>query len=201
MAKDNKEIGRFDLTDIPPAPRGSPQIEVAFDIDADGILHVSAKDLGSGKEQKIRIEAKSGLDESEINRMVKDAEEHAEEDKKKKEEVETRNKGDSLVFQAEKALTDYKDKIPETLTKEIQTRIDTLKKALEGTDIGAITTATDELNTYIQKIGEEIQKQGGAQGAAGAPPPPGSGQQQEAPKEQKPDIEEAEVEILDEDDQ
>lgn len=84
MAKDNKEIGRFDLTDIPPAPRGSPQIEVAFDIDADGILHVSAKDLGSGKEQKIRIEAKSGLDESEINRMVKDAEEHAEEDKKKK---------------------------------------------------------------------------------------------------------------------
>ena len=124
MAKDNKEIGRFDLTEIPPAPRGTPQIEVAFDIDADGILHVSAKDLGSGKEQKIRIEAKSGLDETEINRMVKDAEEHAEEDKQKKEEIENRNKADSLVFQAEKALKDYKDKIPDHLAKEIQDRID-----------------------------------------------------------------------------
>ncbi len=104
MAKDNKEIGRFDLTDIPPAPRGMPQIEVAFDIDADGILHVSAKDMQSGKEQKIRIEAKSGLTEEEIKRMLKDAEEHAEEDKKRKEEVETRNEADSLAFRAQKAL-------------------------------------------------------------------------------------------------
>lgn len=199
MAKDNKEIGRFDLTDIPPAPRGSPQIEVAFDIDADGILHVSAKDLGSGKEQKIKIEAKSGLDEAEIDRMVKDAEEHAEEDKKKKEEVEVRNKADSLVFQAEKALKDYKDKIPGDLTSQIQTRIDALKKALEGTDSGAISAATEELNTYIQKIGEEMQKQAGAQQGApeGAAPPPGG---QEPPKEEKPDIEEAEVEILEDDD-
>ncbi|WP_316359078.1 molecular chaperone DnaK [Candidatus Neptunichlamydia sp. REUL1] len=202
MAKDNKEIGRFDLTEIPPAARGTPQIEVAFDIDADGILHVSAKDLGSGKEQKIKIEAKSGLDESEIERMVKDAEEHAEEDKQKKEEVETRNKGDSLVFQAEKSLADYKDKLPEHLTKEIQTRIDALKKALEGTDTGAISTATEELNTYIQKIGEELQKQGAAQPGAegGAPPPPEGAQQQEAPKDKEPEIEEAEVEILDDDD-
>ena len=202
MAKDNKEIGRFDLTEIPPAARGTPQIEVAFDIDADGILHVSAKDLGSGKEQKIKIEAKSGLDESEIERMVKDAEEHAEEDKQKKEEVETRNKGDSLVFQAEKSLTDYKDKLPEHLTKEIQTRVDALKKALEGTDTGAISTATEELNTYIQKIGEELQKQGAAQPGAegGAPPPPEGAQQQEAPKDKEPEIEEAEVEILDDDD-
>ena len=202
MAKDNKEIGRFDLTEIPPAARGTPQIEVAFDIDADGILHVSAKDLGSGKEQKIKIEAKSGLDESEIERMVKDAEEHAEEDKQKKDEVETRNKGDSLVFQAEKSLTDYKDKLPEHLTKEIQTRVDALKKALEGTDTGAISTATEELNTYIQKIGEELQKQGAAQPGAegGAPPPPEGAQQQEAPKDKEPEIEEAEVEILDDDD-
>ena len=204
MAKDNKEIGRFDLTEVPPAPRGSPQIEVAFDIDADGILHVSAKDLGSGKEQKIKIEAKSGLDEAEIDRMVKDAEEHAEEDKKKKEEVETRNKADSLVFQAEKSLTDYKDKLPETLTKEIQTRIDALKKALEGTDSGAIEKATEELNTYIQKIGEELQKQGGqAPGGpseAGAPPPPGSaGPDASAAESKEPEIEEAEVEILDDD--
>lgn len=203
MAKDNKEIGRFDLTEIPPAPRGSPQIEVAFDIDADGILHVSAKDLGSGKEQKIKIEAKSGLDESEIERMVKDAEEHAEEDKKKKEEVEIRNKGDSLVFQAEKALKDYKEKIPEALTKEIQTHIDAVKKALEGTDTGAISAATEALNTTIQKIGEEIQKQGGAQpGAEGGMPPPPRGEApgQEPPKDDHSDIEEAEVEILDEDD-
>lgn len=196
MAKDNKEIGRFDLTEIPPAPRGTPQIEVAFDIDADGILHVSAKDLGSGKQQKIKIEAKSGLDQSEIDRMVKDAEEHAEEDKQKKEEVENRNKADSLVFQAEKALKDYKDKIPDHLAKEIQTRIDAVKKALEGTDIGTINAAAEELNTYIQKIGEEIQKQGGGaqQPGAGAPPPNMGG---EPPKEEKPDIEEAEVEILD----
>jgi len=202
MAKDNKEVGRFDLTEIPPAARGTPQIEVAFDIDADGILHVSAKDLGSGKEQKIKIEAKSGLDESEIERMVKDAEEHAEEDKQKKDEVETRNKGDSLVFQAEKSLSDYKDKLPEHLTKEIQTRIDALKKALEGTDTGAISTATEELNTYIQKIGEELQKQGAAQPGAegGAPPPPEGAHQQEAPKDKEPEIEEAEVEILDDDD-
>lgn len=199
MAKDNKEIGRFDLTEIPPAPRGTPQIEVAFDIDADGILHVSAKDLGSGKEQKIKIEAKSGLDQSEIDRMVKDAEEHAEEDKQKKEEVENRNKADSLVFQAEKALKDYKDKVPDHLAKEIQTRIDNVKKALEGTDIGAINSAADELNTYIQKIGEEIQKQGGGaqQPGAGASPNMGG----EPPKEEKkPDIEDAEVEILDDED-
>jgi len=202
MAKDNKEVGRFDLTEIPPAARGTPQIEVAFDIDADGILHVSAKDLGSGKEQKIKIEAKSGLDESEIERMVKDAEVHAEEDKQKKDEVETRNKGDSLVFQAEKSLSDYKDKLPENLTKEIQTRIDTLKRSLEGTEIGAISAATEELNTYIQKIGEELQKQGAAQPGAegGAPPPPEGAPQQQAPKDEEPEIEEAEVEILDDDD-
>ncbi|QVL58401.1 MAG: molecular chaperone DnaK [Simkaniaceae bacterium] len=200
MAKDNKEIGRFDLTEIPPAPRGTPQIEVAFDIDADGILHVSAKDVSSGKEQKIRIEAQSGLAEDEINRMVKDAEVHAEEDKQKKEEVENRNKADSLVFQAEKALKDYKDKIPDHLSKEIQDRIDKVKKALEGTDISAINAAAEELNTYIQKIGEEIQKQGGAPGGqpgAGGPNMGGAPGQEPHKEEKKPDIEEAEVEILD----
>ena len=193
MAKDNKEIGRFDLTDIPPAPRGTPQIEVAFDIDADGILHVSAKDISSGKEQKIRIEAKSGLDDAEIERMVKDAEDHAEEDKKKQEEIENRNKADGLVFQAEKALKDYGDKIPEHLSKEIQTRIDKVKKALEGSNISAINTSADELNTYIQKIGEEIQKQG-----ASAQANPQNAQSAQAKEAEKPDIEDAEVEILDE---
>jgi len=186
MAKDNKEIGRFDLSDIPPAPRGVPQIEVAFDIDADGILHVSAKDLKTGKEQKIRIEAKSGLTEAEIKRMLKDAEDHAEEDQKRKAEVETRNEADALAFRAQKALTDYKDKIPADLANDIQSRIDAVKKALEGTDIDRIKQASDELNTFMQKIGEAMQGAGAQQG-------PAAGQ---AASQEKPDIEEAEVEIV-----
>lgn len=190
MAKDNKEIGRFDLSDIPPAPRGIPQIEVAFDIDADGILHVSAKDLKTGKEQKIRIEAKSGLTEAEIKRMLKDAEEHAEEDQKKKAEVETRNEADALAFRAQKALTDYKDKIPADLASDIQSRVDAVKKALEGTDIDLIKQASDELNTFMQKIGEAMQ---GAQQQSGQQQGPAAGQ---AASQEKPDIEEAEVEIV-----
>ncbi|MES2344502.1 MAG: molecular chaperone DnaK [Chlamydiota bacterium] len=190
MAKDNKEIGRFDLTDIPPAPRGVPQIEVAFDIDADGILHVSAKDIQSGKQQKIKIEAKSGLDENEIKRMLKDAEEHAEEDRKRKEEVETRNEADSLAFRAQKSLDEYKDKIPAEIASEIQAKIDAVKKTLEGTDFAAIKKATDELNHHMQKIGEAMQAQAGAHAAGGAPPPP----QQDSGK---PDIEDADVEIID----
>ncbi len=186
MAKDNKEIGRFDLSDIPPAPRGMPQIEVAFDIDADGILHVSAKDLKTGKEQKIRIEAKSGLTEAEIKRMLKDAEDHAEEDQKRKAEVETRNEADALAFRAQKALTDYKDKIPADLASDIQSRVDAVKKALEGTDIDHIKQASDELNTFMQKIGEAMQ---GAQQQQG----PAAGQ---TASQEKPDIEEAEVEIV-----
>lgn len=187
FAKDNKEIGRFDLTDIPPAPRGVPQIEVAFDIDADGILHVSAKDVQSGKVQKIRIEAKSGLNEAEIKRMLKDAEEHQEEDKKRKEDVEVRNEADSLAFRAQKSLNEYKDKLPADVVSEIQSRIDNVKTALEGTDSESIKRATEELNTHMQKIGEAMQRQGG-----------GAAPQQEAPKSAgKPDIEEAEVEILD----
>lgn len=189
MAKDNKEIGRFDLSDIPPAPRGMPQIEVAFDIDADGILHVSAKDLKTGKEQKIRIEAKSGLTESEIKRMLKDAEDHAEEDQKRKAEVETRNEADALAFRAQKALTDYKDKIPADLASDIQSRIDAVKKALEGTDIDHIKQASDELNTFMQKIGEAMQGAQQQQGPAAGP----------SAAQAKPDIEEAEVEIVDDD--
>ncbi len=191
MASDNKEIGRFDLTEIPPAPRGMPQIEVCFDIDANGILNVSAKDTKSGKEQKIRIEAKSGLSDEEIEKMLKDAELHADEDKKKKETVEVRNEADSLAFRAQKALDDNKGKIPENIATDVQTHIDAVKKALEGTDIDAIKAAKDALNTNMQKIGEAMQ--GGAAGGPqpGAAPPPPQGEKQ-------PDIEEAEVEILDE---
>jgi molecular chaperone DnaK len=191
MAKDNKEIGRFDLTDIPPAPRGVPQIEVAFDIDADGILHVSAKDMQSGKQQKIRIEAKSGLNENEIKRMLKDAEEHAEEDKVKKEAVETKNEADSLIFRAQKALTDHKDKVPQDVVSSVESKIEALKKVMEGSDVAAIKAATQELNQHMQKIGEAMQKQGGASAQ------PGQAQGGPSQKQEKPDIEDAEVEILD----
>ena len=189
MAKDNKEIGRFDLTDIPPAPRGTPQIEVAFDIDADGILHVSAKDLGSGKEQKIKIEAKSGLSDSEIKRMLKDAEDHAEEDRTRKEEIDAKNEADALIFRSEKSLKEYKDKIPAAITAEIQGKIDALKTAKESGTLSSIKAATEELNATIQKIGENLSKQG---------PAPHAHEQPSSPKgSSKENFEEAEVEILD----
>jgi molecular chaperone DnaK len=196
MARDNKEIGRFDLTDIPPAPRGMPQIEVAFDIDANGILHVSAKDKQSGKEQKIRIEAKSGLSEEEVKRMLRDAEEHMEEDKKRKEEVETRNEADSLAFRAQKAVDEHKDKLPQEIVQTVQSKIDALKKALEENQPERIKAAHDDLNTHMQKIGEAMQAAGAQQGATPPPPHAAGGQSQE----KKPDIEEAEVEILDSED-
>ncbi|MBS0623169.1 MAG: molecular chaperone DnaK [Verrucomicrobia bacterium] len=192
MAKDNKEIGRFDLTDIPPSPRGVPQIEVAFDVDANGILHVSAKDKQSGKEQKIRIEAQSGLSKDEIDRMVKDAESHKAEDEQRKKDIDVRNDADALVFRAEKALKDYKDKIPANIASDIESKVNALKKALEGQDSSQIQTATNELNSTMQKIGEAMQQ---AQASGGA--------QQPHAEQQKTDssdnIEEAEVEVLDED--
>lgn len=214
MANDNKEIGRFDLTDIPPAPRGMPQVEVAFDIDADGILHVSAKDLSSGKEQKIRIEAQSGLQEEEIKRMVRDAEMHAEEDKQRKEEVEIRNEADTLAFRAQKALNDYKDKIPQQVTSEVSGKIDAVKKALEGQDIGRIRAAKEDLERSMQHIGEAMSKAGGPSGHGPTSDEAGSGssftsgsagQQQQQQQQQRQqggskdpnDIEEAEVEIID----
>lgn len=185
MADDNKEIGRFDLSDIPPAARGTPQIEVAFDVDADGILHVSAKDMKTGKEQKIRIEAKSGLDESEIERMVKDAEAHADEDEKRKAAADSKNEADASIFRAEKALKDYKEKIPAETASSIQSKIDATKEALKTNDAKAIKTATSELNTEMQKIGEQMKEEP----AAKAKP--------ESKKEEE--IQEAEVEVVDDD--
>lgn len=211
MANDNKEIGRFDLTDIPPAPRGMPQIEVAFDIDADGILHVSAKDLSSGKEQKIRIEAQSGLREEDIKRMVKDAELHEEEDKKRKEEVEIRNEADALAFRAQKALNEYKDKIPQDVASDVQGKIDAVKSALESGDMSRIKKAKQELDAHMQHIGEAMSK---AQGA-GAGPHAQAGEphahagssahfneepRQETQKPSENNIEEADVEIIDDKD-
>lgn len=210
MANDNKEIGRFDLADIPPAPRGMPQIEVAFDIDADGILHVSAKDIASGKEQKIRIEASSGLKEDDIKRMLRDAEEHADEDKKRREEVELRNEADSVTFRASKALDEYKDKLPKDIVDDIQSKIEGVKKALESGDLNRIKTAKEELEKHMQHIGEAMAKAAGAGGAAHAGPqgqeqgsPFGSNEQQQQQQSQhqhsggRDDIQEAEVEIID----
>lgn len=213
MANDNREIGRFDLTDIPPAPRGMPQIEVAFDIDADGILHVSAKDISSGKEQKIRIEAQSGLREDDIQRMLKDAELHAEEDKKRKEEVEVRNEADSLAFRATKALEEYKDKLPKDVIDDVQSKVDNVKKALESNDLNRIKTAKQELESHMQHIGEAMAKAGapggqpGAGGAAHEQPGGGAGfsnaghdqthQQTQSQGGGDDNIEEADVEIID----
>lgn len=214
MANDNKEIGRFDLTDIPPAPRGMPQIEVAFDIDADGILHVSAKDIASGKEQKIRIEAQSGLKEEDIKRMLRDAEEHAEEDKKRREEVETRNEAESIAFRAKKALDEYKDKLPGDVVNDVQGKIDAVNKAIESNDTARIRAAKTELEAHMQKIGEAMQKAGvspdqgaGAAGGhtahEGASPFGGAHdqhhEQQHHSSHPSDDIEEAEVEIIDDD--
>ncbi len=206
MANDNKEIGRFDLTDIPPAPRGVPQIEVAFDIDADGILHVSAKDMASGKEQKIKIEAQSGLKEDDIKRILRDAEEHAEEDKKKKEEAETRNEADALVFRATKALTEYKDKLPKDVADDVQGKIDAVKKALESSDTARIKKAKEELEDHMQHIGEAMSKAGASAAQAGQqqqqqeqPKPGDSSSTTSSSKGGGDDIEEAEVEIIDDD--
>lgn len=200
MANDNKEIGRFDLTEIPPAPRGMPQIEVAFDIDADGILHVSAKDINSGKEQKIRIEASSGLNEDDIQQAIRDAEAHKEEDKKRKEEVETRNQADGLVFHSEKELGKYKDKIPADVSADIEKKIEKLKEALKGTETSKIKAAKEELEKHLQRIGEALN----AKGAGAHPGAEAHGQQGEEPNQGKSkkssddnNIEEAEVEILD----
>jgi len=170
MAADNKTIGRFELADIPAAPRGVPQIEVTFDIDANGILHVSAKDLGTGKEQSIRITASSGLSEQEIERMVKDAEAHAGEDRKKRELIEARNQADGLVYTTEKSLKEHSDKIDEENRKNIETALGSLKKTMEGDDAEAIRKATEELAKASHKLAEVMyaHAQGGAE-AAGEP--------------------------------
>ncbi|MBQ3426831.1 MAG: molecular chaperone DnaK [Clostridia bacterium] len=168
MAQYNKTLGRFNLTGIAPAPRGVPQIEVTFDIDANGIVNVKAKDLGTGNEQKITITASSNLSDEDIDRAVKEAEKYAEEDKKRKEEVEIRNGADSMVFQCEKALTDLGDKVSESEKSEIQAEIDKVKESLKGTDTEAIKAATESLTQKFYKISERMYQQANPNaGAAG----------------------------------
>ncbi|HBD93316.1 MAG: molecular chaperone DnaK [Spirochaetes bacterium GWF1_31_7] len=168
MATQNRSIGRFDLTDIPSAPRGVPQVEVTFDIDANGILHVSAKDLGTGKEQKIRIEASSGLTEAEIKNMVKDAELHAAEDEKIREMAEAKNLADNMVYQTEKAVKDYGDKVSEEDKTAINTAVEELKKTLADTsaDVAQIKAKTEELQKVSYKLAEEMYKNANPAGGA-----------------------------------
>jgi molecular chaperone DnaK len=158
MAADNKSLGKFILDSIPPAPRGMPQIEVIFDVDANGILNVTAKDKASGKEQSIKIEASSGLSEEDIESMQGDAKTYEKEDKEKRELVEAKNTAEQLVYTAEKSLKDYADKLDDDVKKDVEEKKGALKKVIEGTDREAIRTASDELGTAMQKIGEEMNK-------------------------------------------
>ena len=179
MAADNMTLARFDLAGIPPAPRGVPQIEVSFDIDANGIVNVSAKDMGTGKEQSIKITASSGLSEEDIQRLVREAEAHASDDKKKQEVIEARNQADSLIYGTEKSLADLGDKVDAALKSDIETKIAALRKQLEGEDAAAIKAAADELAKASHKLAEQLYQQqaqqsgaqpgAGTAGAAGQP--------------------------------
>jgi molecular chaperone DnaK len=214
LSRDNKQLGTFHLDGIPPAPRGVPQIEVTFDIDANGILHVSAKDLGTGKEQKISITGSSGLSKEEIDKMQKEAELHADEDKKAKENIEIRNNADNLAYQSEKQLKDLGDKVPQDKKKPIEDAIAAVREALKGEDVDAIRRAYDDLQNKFQSVTEELYKQASANAqAAGAGPGPqpgpgagpagaerGGGQQGGAQQGGgKGDVVDAEFEVVDED--
>jgi molecular chaperone DnaK len=186
MALDNRTLGRFDLVGIPPAPRGMPQIEVTFDIDANGIVHVSAKDLGTGKEQSIKIEVSSRLSEEEIKKMVKDSEAHSEEDKKKRALVEARNKADQVVYTTEKTLKDNGDKVSADEKKNIEEKIEKVKEAMRGESADQINKSIDELMQASHKIAEEMYKQtAGQQQQAGAQEPPPKEEKKEEKKDEK----------------
>ncbi|MBU8578791.1 molecular chaperone DnaK [Brevibacterium luteolum] len=168
FTRDNKPLGTFELTGIAPAPRGMPQIEVSFDIDANGIVHVSAKDKGTGQEQSMTITGGSAIPQEDIDRMVREAEEHADEDKKRREAADTRNMAENLAYQTEKLITDNDDKLPEDVKSEVQGDVDAVKEALKGEDDDAVKTAVEKLSQSQTKIGEALYQQGGAEGAAGA---------------------------------
>src|SRR5271169_516277 len=192
MAADNKILGQFDLVGIPPAPRGVPQIEVTFDIDANGIVNVQAKDKGTGKEQQIRIQASGGLSEADIEKMVKDAEAHAEEDKKRKAAVEAKNHGEALVHSTEKALAEHGSKVGEAERRAIENAMADLKEALKGSDAEAISTKTNALAQASMKLGEAVYKQSAEQ-------PPGGGADAGAAEAKKDDVVDAEFTEVDDD--
>jgi molecular chaperone DnaK len=197
LARDNRTIGKFQLTGIPPAPRGMPQVEVTFDIDANGILHVAAKDKATSKEQKIRIEASSGLSDTEIDKMVKDAEKNAEEDKKRREEIDTRNRLDSMTYEVEKNAKEWSDKLPSDLKTRLDASVERARKALKGDDLNEIKAAQEELSKTFGEAGQSFyaQSQGSPQGEAGAPGgQPGEPAASGAPAD---DVVEADYEIVD----
>jgi len=166
MAAYNKKLGMFELTGLPPAPRNVPQIEVTFDIDANGIVHVSAKDLGTGKEQSMTITGGSALPKDDIEKMIRDAEQYAEEDKARRDEAETRNQGESLVYSTERFLAENGDKIDATIKADVEEKLGTLRGAVAGTDIAAIRTATEELGKASTAMGQSMYEQAQASGAA-----------------------------------
>ena len=168
FARDNKSLAHFHLEGIAPAPRGVPQIEVTFDIDANGILNVSARDKATGREQKVTITASSGLSQSEIDRMVREAELHAREDRERKEEIELRNRADSIAYQAERTLRDVQDKISSNLRSDVESKIQAVRDALSGTDVSRIRTTTTDLESTLQRIGQEIYSQAGASTGTGS---------------------------------
>jgi molecular chaperone DnaK len=203
IANQNKLIGNFQLVGIPPAPRGIPQIEVTFDIDANGILHVTAKDLGTGKEQKIRIEASSGLTDQEIDRMVKEAEKHAEEDKKARELAEARNNADNLIYSLEKLLNENKERIPESDASEIKTEIENLREALKGNDLNSIKEATEKLQQASHKVSQILYEQAAKQNQqsqeySGEQGGEGEGETSEQEQSEE-DVVDADYEVVDED--
>ena len=191
FASDNKALGTFELTGIAPAPRGVPQIEVTFDIDANGIVHVSAKDRGTGTEQSMTITGGSALPKDEIERMIKEAEAHAAEDAARREESDARNAAENLVYSTEKALVDNADKLPEGIASEVRDAVGAVKSALEGTDVEAVKSTTATLNTVAQKIGEAVYA---ADQAA-----PAAEDVQDAPVDADEDVVDAEV--VDEEDE
>jgi molecular chaperone DnaK len=202
FARDNKPLGTFELTGIAPAPRGVPQVEVTFDIDANGIVHVSAKDKGTGKEQSMTITGGSGLAKDEIDRMVKEAESHEAEDKQRKEDAETRNQAEAFAYSTEKLVNDNKDKLSDDLAKEVTDKVNTLKEALKGEDIEAVKTAQTELMTSAQKIGQVLYAQQGAEGAEGAAGAEGAGAagQSAGSASGSADDDTVEAEVVDDDD-
>lgn len=183
MAADNRTLGRFHLDGIPPAPRGIPKIEVSFDIDANGILHVSAKDMGTGKQQAITITGHSGLDDKEIDNMVTDAESHAEEDKKRRELIDVKNQADQMVYSLEKLLRENKDKIPEEEANRVQSEMENTKKAIEGEDVEAIKKALESLSQASHKLTEIMYQQAGAQQAQQPESDQSGAQTSESPSE------------------
>ncbi len=208
MAADNRTLGRFQLSDIPPAPRGVPQIEVSFDIDANGIMSVSAKDKATGKEQSIKITSSSGLDDAEIEKMKNAAKEHAAEDKKKKEEVDVRNNADSLVFQTKKQVEELKDKLPEDTKSKLEAEIVKVEDALKTNNTDTIKSATDSLNKVWSEVSQQMYAQQGAEGQPGAADAGAQGAQQEAGKQQasndaakdESEVEDASYEVVDDED-